>query len=213
MTRILPARSGTTRQLVVLCHGVGSNADDLIGLAPHWAAFAPNATFVSPDGPEAYDMAPPGSGRQWFSLLDRDPAAMAAGARRAQGRLDAMIDGELARLGLPGDAYALMGFSQGAMMVLFAGLRRAHPPAAILAYSGGLLAPESLATEQTGAPPVLIVHGMDDPVVPVAWSRATADTLEARGVSVTRLFVPGMGHSIDESGMLAGGRALRRAFP
>jgi phospholipase/carboxylesterase len=196
MTRRLTARSGVTRYLVVLCHGVGSNADDLIGLAPHWAGFAPDAEFVSPDAPEPYDMAPPGFGRQWFSLADRDPVLMAEGVRRAAIWLDAFIDAELARLGLTGDACALMGFSQGAMTVLFA----------------GLLAPETLQSELTGRPPVLIVHGIADPQVPVAWSQNTAEVLKAAGIPVQTLFQPGLGHSIDQAGILAGGQALRRAL-
>jgi phospholipase/carboxylesterase len=212
MTRRVPARSGAARYLVVLLHGVGSNADDLIELAPHWAAFAPDAAFVSPNAPEDYDRAP-GQGRQWFSLSTNSPLALAGGARRAAFWLDNFLDAELTRLHLPAHAYALMGFSQGAMMALFAGLRRAIPPAAILAYSGGVLDPDSLAAEKTGAPPVLLVHGLEDAVVPAAWSRETAAILTAAGLPVQTLFRPGLGHSIDEEGMLAGGQALRRALP
>jgi phospholipase/carboxylesterase len=211
MTRRVPARSGIARSLVVLLHGVGSNADDLIDLAPHWAAFAPDAAFVSPNAPEDYDRAP-GQGRQWFSLSTDSPTLLADGARRACIWLDTFIDAELTRLQLPPHAYVLMGFSQGAMMALYAGLRRATPPAAILAYSGGVLAPDSLAAEKTGAPPVLLVHGLEDAIVPAAWSRETAATLQAAGIPVHTLFRPGLGHTIDEAGMLAGGQALRRAL-
>ena len=211
MVRRLAARSGVARHLVVLCHGVGSNAEDLIALAPHWAGFAPDAAFVSPDAPEPYDMAP--MGRQWFSLQDRGAAAMAAGARRVLPWLLDFVNAEVASLGVAPGAVALMGFSQGAMMALFAGLRRPVPPAAILAYSGGLIAPETLAAERTGSPPTLIVHGLADDVVPAAWSRDTAAALTAAGVPVQTLFRPGLGHSIDEAGMLAGAQALRRAFP
>jgi phospholipase/carboxylesterase len=211
MTRRLQPRSGAAKQLVVLCHGVGSDADDLIGLAPHWSGFVPDAAFVSPDGPEAYDMAP--FGRQWFSLQDRSPAAMEAGARRAMPALLAFIEEERARLGVAAEQVAIMGFSQGAMMALFAGLRRAVPPAAILAFSGGLIAPEKLAAENTGAPAVLLVHGLVDEVVPASWTAESADALKAAGVPVQTLFCPELGHSIDEAGMLAGAQALRRAFP
>jgi phospholipase/carboxylesterase len=209
MTRRLGARSGTARHLVILCHGVGSNADDLIALAPHWAAFAPDAAFVSPDAPEPYALGP---GRQWFDLTDHSAATMTAGARRATPWLIRFIESECAALNLPASACALMGFSQGAMMALFAGLRMPTPPAAILAYSGGLLAPETLAAEKTGSPPILIVHGLADPVVPAAWSRLSADKLTAAGIPVQTLFRPGLGHSIDEAGLLAGGDMLRRTL-
>ncbi len=120
--RVAPA-DGRAYQLVVLCHGVGANGQDLIDLAPQWAGTLPHAAWAAPDAPEAYDGAP--FGRQWWAIGDRDPARMAAGAAAASTVLDGFIDAELARLGLPADAYALMGFSQGAMIVLFNGLRRA----------------------------------------------------------------------------------------
>ena len=106
-----------------------------------------------------------------------------------------------------------MGFSQGAMLALFAGLRRPVAPAAILAFSGGLIAPEKLAAEMTGTPPVLLVHGLEDDVVAAGWSQDTAGVLKGLGVPVQTQFTAGLGHSIDEAGMLAGAQALRRAFP
>ena len=216
MVRRIRARSGHARQLVVLCHGVGSGADDLIALAPHWAGFAPDAEFVSPDAPEHYDMAagtPGGGGRQWFSLQDRSAAALEAGVRRATPWLLDFVEAEATRAGVAPGACVLMGFSQGAMMALFAGLRRSVPPAAILAFSGGLIAPQTLAAERTGSPAVLLVHGEADDVVPAAWSRETEATLLACGVPVQAVYRPGLDHGIDEAGILAGAQALRRAIP
>ena len=137
-----PAAKGTPKQLVVLCHGLGADAHDLFDLAPAWAPAVPDALFASVNAPNPH---PSGFGRQWWEVGDRSPAMMEAGVRSAAVVLDAFLDAELARLGLPADAYALMGFSQGAMTALFTGLRRAVPPRAILAFSGALLAPESLA--------------------------------------------------------------------
>ena len=209
VTRWGPASGGAPRQLVVLCHGVGADGRDLIDLAPHWAASLPDATFSAPDAPEPYDGAP--FGRQWWAIGDRDPARMAAGVARAQPMLDATIDRELERLSLPPDAYALMGFSQGAMMVLYAGLRRTTPPRAILAFSGALVAPADLATRRNSAP-VLLVHGEADEVVPAFRSRDAESALQAAGVPVEALFVPGLGHGIDPTGLNRGITTLRRGF-
>ncbi len=213
---VAPAAGGAARQLVVLLHGVGADGHDLIDLAAQWAPALPHAAFASPDGPEAYDMIPPGvahHGRQWFSLADRTPAVLAAGVERARPFVDAFIDAELARLGLAPDAYALMGFSQGAMTALHVGLRRAVPPRAILAFSGSLLAPDDLAgLPPRLVPPVLLVHGVLDDVVPVARSRAAEAALRAHGIPVEALFVPDLGHGIDPSGLSAGGLFLQRAF-
>ena len=204
-----PASGGPARQLVVICHGVGANGQDLIDLAPHWGASLPHAGFTAPDAPEPYDGG--GFGRQWWAIGDRNPARMTAGAEAARPVLDTFIDAELARLRLPADAYAMAGFSQGAMMVLYAGLRRRVPPRAILAYSGALIAPETLAQRSNSAP-VLLVHGEADDVVPPFRSRDAESALRAAGIPVDALFIPGLGHSIDGTGVAKGGALLLRTL-
>ncbi len=205
---------GAARQLIVLLHGVGADGHDLIDLSAQWAAALPHAAFSSPNGPAAYDMVPPGvahHGRQWFSLADRTPSVLEAGVEAARTAVDAFIDAELARLGLAEDAYALMGFSQGAMTALHVGLRRAVPPRAILAFSGALLAPDEVAGF-AGKPQVLLVHGIEDQVVPCTRSQAAEVALRACGISVQLLLVPGLGHAIDASSLSLGGLFLQRVF-
>ncbi|HUD61456.1 MAG TPA: prolyl oligopeptidase family serine peptidase [Acetobacteraceae bacterium] len=204
-----PASKATPTQLVVLCHGVGADGHDLIDLAPTWGHALPDALFVSVDAPFPHDS---GFGRQWWSVADRTPAVMEAGVRQAAGFLDAFIDAELARLGLPADAYALMGFSQGAMTVLFTGLRRATAPRAILAFSGALIAPDSLAGELANHAPVLLVHGEADDVVPAQRSRDAETALRAAGVPVEAVYVPRLGHGIDDTGLAMGALALQKGF-
>jgi phospholipase/carboxylesterase len=205
-----PASKAASRQLVVLCHGLGADAHDLIDLGHAWAQACPDALFAAVDAPFVCDF---GMGRQWWSVADRTPAVMEAGVRAAAPYLHGFLDAELARLGLPPDAYALMGFSQGAMMVLFAGLRRPVPPRAILAFSGALVAPGSLSAEKTApSPPVLLVHGEADDVVPAIRSRDAETMLRAAGVTVEAHFIPGLGHGIDDTGIALGALALQREF-
>ena len=204
-----PASKSTPKQLVVLCHGLGADAYDLIDLAPSWAEAVPDALFASVNAPDEHYS---GFGRQWWAVSDRRPEVMADGARRAAAVLNAYLDAELARLGLPPDAYALMGFSQGAMTVLFTGLRRPVAPRVIMAYSGALIAPETLAAERKNAAPVLLVHGEADGQVPVHRSRDAEVLLKAAGVPVESLYVQALGHGIDDSGIAMGANALRRAF-
>ena len=204
-----PASKAAPKQLVVLCHGLGADAYDLLDLAPAWGDAAPDALFASVNAPDEHYS---GFGRQWWAVSDRRPEVMTDGVRRAAGFLNAFIDAELARLGLPPEAYALMGFSQGAMTVLFTGLRRPVAPRAILAFSGALIAPETLAGEIRNRAPVLLVHGEADGQVPVHRSRDAEAVLKSEGVPVEALYIPGLGHGIDESGIAMGGAALRRAF-
>ncbi len=205
-----PASKGTVRQLVVLCHGVGADGHDLIDLAPTWSRALPDALFVAPDAPQPYDQGP--TGRQWFSLQDRTPAVLDAAARQAAPSLLAYVDAELAQAGLPPDAVALMGFSQGAMMVLHAGLRRRPSPRGIMAYSGALLDTPGLAAECAGHPPVLLVHGQQDDVVPFTRAGAAESALVRLGMPAQTLWCPNLGHGIDDAGLSAGALFLQRLF-
>jgi phospholipase/carboxylesterase len=203
-----PASGGAPRQLVVLAHGLGADGHDLIDLGPYWGKALPHALFVAPNAPE--QNAASAFGRQWFALWDRKPEQLAAGVAVAAAGLLGFVEAELARLGLPAEQVALMGFSQGAMVSLHAGLRRKMPPRAILAYAGALLAPT--LPPLPAPPPVLLVHGEADDLVPAAASAQAADTLRAAGVKVELLTVPRLGHGIDDIGLSAGALFLQRAF-
>lgn len=202
-----PASGEPPKQLVILLHGLGADGNDLIGLAPYWSPLLPEAEFVAPNAPFPCDMAP--NGYQWFSVQDRSPAAVLAGVRAAAPLLDAYIDETLAERGLDDNDMALVGFSQGTMMSLFVGLRRPQPVAGILGFSGRLLAPELLTNELRSRPPVLLVHGTEDPLVPYDSLAAAESALRAANVPVETLTCPGIGHSIDENGLRRGGLFLR----
>jgi len=208
--RRAPAAGGAPRELVILLHGLGADGNDLIGLAPHLGRILPHAAFVSPNAPFPCDMAP--FGRQWFSLQDRAPQSLLSGVRMAAPILDAFIDRELERHGLHDERLALVGFSQGTMMALHVGLRRARACAQIVGFSGHLVGAETLAEEITCRPPVLLVHGEADEMLPVAALPAAVQALEANAVPVSGHVRPGLGHGIDEQGLLLALEALEQAF-
>lgn len=135
----LAPQSGTTEQLVVFLHGFGADGNDLIDIGHVWQPLLPDAAFVAPHAPDPCAMAP--VGRQWFPLTLREPNEHWDGVTMAAPTLHAFLDAELTRLGLPEAALALVGFSQGTMMALHVGLRRTIPPAALIGYSGMLVAP------------------------------------------------------------------------
>ena len=206
-----PASGGKPDSLVLLLHGVGADGFDLIDLAPVWAEALPNTLFIAPHAPFPFQGAP--FGRQWFDIMDRTPARLEAGLRHAVGILGDFTRAKLTELGLGGDRLALMGFSQGAMVALFAGLRGAVPaPACILAYSGALLGPDSFAAEISARPPVLLVHGEADEVVPAMASRQAARLLQAEAVPHELLLRRDLGHGLDDAGLAAGTALLARSL-
>jgi phospholipase/carboxylesterase len=207
--RLAPASGGAPKQLVMLIHGFGSNGADLLALAPMWRAGLPDALFVAPNAPERCPGAP--GGFQWFGLTSFDRAALAAGVARATPALDATIDAELAQHGLSEDKLLLVGFSQGTMMALHAGPRRTKPVAGIIGFSG-LLADPHLGHGVASKPPVLLVHGDDDPVVPVSGFHQTKAELTRLGFAVESHVSQGLGHSVDMEGMRLGGAFARRVL-
>ncbi|TSD83527.1 prolyl oligopeptidase family serine peptidase [Mycobacterium sp. KBS0706] len=209
--RLAPASGRAPKALIVLLHGVGADGQDLIGLAPHWARHLPEAEFLSPDGPEPCDMAP--YGRQWFSLQDRTPSVMEAGLQATLPVLNGFLDQALAERGLTDSDLALVGFSQGTMTSLYTALRRPRPCAAVIGYSGALLGAPTLARDIRSRPPVLLVHGEDDPVVPFGAMAVASQALQAAGVDVETLARPGLGHGIDPEGLAAGLAMLHRHLP
>lgn len=205
-----PASGGTARQLVILLHGVGADGDDLLALAPLLAQALPDAAFVAPDGPFPYDAAP--YGRQWFSLADRSPAAMAEGLRQAAPILDAFIESQLAVYGLDDSALALVGFSQGTMMALFVAPRRKQACAAVVGFSGALIAADALPGEIQSRPRCLLIHGdADDVVNPACLANAEA-ALAAVGVPVLAEMREGLGHEIDGPAVAFAAAFLRQSF-
>jgi len=202
--------SGAPKKIVLLLHGLGADGDDLIALAPYLAPALPGTAFLSPHAPFPCDMAP--FGRQWFSLQDRDPPALLAGVQAAWPILDAYIDAALARFGLEEGDMALLGFSQGTMMSLYTAPRRARALAGVLGYSGALVGGERLSAEARSKPPVLLVHGDEDPIVPIDASRLAKTALEAAGFEAELHIRPGLPHSIDEQGIILGTHFLRKVL-
>ena len=205
-----PQKGETPRQLVVFLHGWGADGNDLIGFAPNWSARMPTTRFVAPHAPQPCEANP--FGRQWFSLADMDPQIMAASAAAAAPGIEEFLDQELARLGLSDDRLAIVGFSQGAMMALYVALRRPRPCAAVVGYSGALVGVAELDRAIQARPPVLLVHGDADPIVPAGLMPEAADALARHGVAVTSHVVPDLGHGIDASGLSLGMEFVRSAL-
>jgi len=199
----LKPRSGAKpKQIVLLLHGYGSSGTDMISLAPHWQDALPDALFLAPHAPQRCAIL--ATGYQWWGLTGFAPSALASGAASAAPAIDAFIDRKLSQYGLAEENLALVGFSQGTMMALHIGLRRQRAVASVVGYSGMLTATTELAHTDFVKPPVLLVHGTADPVVPIAALHMAEKDLKHLGVQVTTHISHGVGHSVDPVGLRLG---------
>lgn len=206
-----PASGGKPKQLVILLHGLRSNGQDLIGLAPAWAPLLPDALFVSPNACEACDDTP--GGYQWWDVVTFSQEERHAGAAGAAPTLDAFIDQQMERHDIPPEKVALVGFSQGTMMALYVAPRREKPLGGVVAYSGMVTSARALGEEVRSRPPVLVVHGDRDPVVPAALAFSyTVGALEALQFDVEPHIRPGLAHGIDAGATQLGGLFLKRVL-
>ena len=209
----LEPRSGTAKQLVVFLHGYGADGNDLIDIGRAWQGMMPQAAFVSPHAPEPCGQAP--TGRQWFPLTMRDPNERWLGVNKAAPVLERFLDAELTRRQLAFSVLVLVGFSQGTMMALHVGLRRQTPPVAIVGYSGLLVVPpdanpDKLAAEIKSRPPILLIHGDKDDLIPIQALFQATSGLAALEVPVEWHISAGIGHGIDQEGLRHGGEFLAR---
>ena len=211
----LEPRGRTGQRLVVFLHGYGADGNDLIDIGRAWQSLLPDAAFVSPHAPQPVRAG--ADGPRWFPLTFRNPNERWSGVNAAAPVLEQFLDAELARRKLPPSALALVGFSQGTMMALHVGLRRAQPRRR---RSSAIPASSCCRTKRAGRgrgrdqskPPVLLVHGDQDDLIPAQALFMGAQALAALGVPVEWHLSQGIGHGIDQEGLRHGGEFLARRF-
>lgn len=196
------ALSGQATSLVVLAHGYGADGNDLIGLGEAMAEHLSDTMWVSPNAPQPCRGNP--GGFQWFPIPFMDGSSedeMLSAFETAQDLLNTYLDDIADETGIPASRTALVGFSQGTMMSLHVGPRRSETFAGIVGFSGRLLAPETLEDEKKTMPPVLLVHGDMDDLVPPENMTEARDGLSAAGFDVRVHLSRGIGHGIAPDGL------------
>lgn len=205
---MLPPKSGqAAKQVMVLLHGYGADGSDLIGLGGEWREQFPDMLFVSPNAPWPCGRNP--GGFEWFPVNDPPVESFRReGADRARPVIVNFLIDLWAQTGLAARDTVLCGFSQGAMMALHTGLSLDHEVRAIIAFSGALIPPP----EPWSKPPVALIHGDLDGVVPVQLSRDAEVALRAAGIDVRLHIERDMSHGIAPDGLGFAGAFLGEAM-
>ncbi len=206
-----PASKRPANSIVLLLHGYGANGEDLIGLAPPLSQALPDTVFLSPNAPFPCEGNPIG-GFQWFDVWENEGKDRIKAVRYAADIVKAYITAELEKRDLDFSRMVFLGFSQGTMLSLHLGLRLENPCGAIVGYSGRLEAPKLLEKEIRTRPPVMLIHGEEDPLLPVEMMDAAETELRANHVDVSSFRRPGLGHGIDPEGLKLGAAFISRCL-
>lgn len=203
------AAAGHAEWLVLFVHGLGSNGADLMNFADYWARSMPDIAFAAPSAPTPCPEAE--GGFQWMPKLPPGHPRMMQEVETAAPVLEKMIDEELVHLGLGPDRLVLVGFSQGTVLSLHVGPRRAVAPAAILGYAGGMVARGRLADEVRSRPPAMLINGDADPMVPADAQAMAVAALQESGIVAAGQIMPGLDHSVNAEALILGGRFILSA--
>jgi phospholipase/carboxylesterase len=208
------AASGEADSMVIFLHGYGADGNDLLGLAEPLKPHLPNTMFLAPNAPERCGMNP--MGYQWFPIPWIDGSseeAAADGMARAVDDLNTFLDRVMVEEDMIAEQVALVGFSQGTMMALHVAARRDEAFAGVVGFSGRLMSPETLADEVVVRPPILLIHGDQDDVVPPQSLPEAAEALEAAGwTEVYAHVMKGTAHGIAPDGLSVALAFLREKF-
>ncbi len=208
---IAPLSGNNPDKLIIFIHGYGADGADLLGLSREFAEEFPNAGFYSPNAPQKCDMSP--FGYQWFPLYDRSEEQMLIGLSDAALSLNAFIAELLDKhSGLTKADIILIGFSQGTMTALHTSLRSQDAFAAIVGFSGALIAGDRLKSEIKSRPPVCLIHGSADQVVPFHAMQIAESFLMENGVEVETHARPNLGHGIDPEGIYIATTFLKKVL-
>ncbi|MBI3441294.1 MAG: dienelactone hydrolase family protein [Proteobacteria bacterium] len=209
---IIPPQSGTAKQMIMFLHGYGSDGNDLISIGTEWEQALPDTVFISPHAPEPCEQAP--MGYQWFSIraIDRAVFEREKQAEKVTPVLNAFIDAQLKQWNIDESHLAVVGFSQGAMMAMYAMPRRQKACAAVIGYSGMLIDAQGLKNPGIVKPPVLAIHGDADDVVPPSCLAEVQSGFSAAGFKVETILRPRLGHGIDQFGLSRGIQFIQEAL-
>ena len=205
-------RSGKAKQMVIFLHGYGANGDDLLSIGEEWARELPDAVFIAPNAPDVCEASP--MGYQWFSIREIDGKAFERDklVEKVAPVLNAYIDEQLQKWGVPESQLAVVGFSQGAMMAMYTMPRRKTACAGVIGYSGILLDGAGLKASGIVKMPVLAIHGDVDTIVPPKYLAIVQNDFSAAGFDVETIMRPGLGHGIDQFGLIRGVEFIKEAF-
>lgn len=190
----------TINNIFIVLHGYGVDYNDLFGLGMNFRDLLPNTAFIFVNAPFECEA---GSGYQWFSLRKMNLFSILKEIKISNRLLNSFIDKQLKRFSLEDKNLFLCGFSQGAILSMYTGIRRQKSPFAVLSFSGMMTETiETLKRELRSKPKILLIHGTADVVVPYNNLERTEDLLREFDINFESHSIDGMPHAINDEAII-----------
>ena len=187
VTSVSPLSKNKPRQVVVLCHGYGGDGKDISTLAINWQRFLPDAIFLCPNAPEVCAVNP--QGYQWFDLTSEKEEVILEKSLIAEEKISTFLDQVFDNFQIEPTNLALVGFSQGCMISIQAGLKKKEQINCILGYSGKVINQKHLSENINSKPKIFLMHGANDTIVPPIHLLEAKEYLTNHGLKIrTKMF-------------------------
>ena len=208
VTTIAPLSKQKPKQLIVLCHGYGGDGRDISALASNWQRFLPEAIFLCPNAPEICEINP--QGYQWFDLSTDKEEVILEKSLVAEAKLNTFLDQILDNFQLRENNLALVGFSQGSMMVVQVALKKKEQINCLIGYSGKVMNQKHLSNHIKSKPKIFLMHGANDSIVSATNLLAAKEYLTNHGINIKTKLFKDCEHRIPTEGSSLGLKFLKK---
>ena len=208
VTSIFPFNKNKPKQIIILCHGYGGDGKDISTLAINWQRFLPDSIFLCPNGPEICTINP--QGFQWFDLTNEKEEIILEKSLIAEKKLSLFIDQVLDNLQLESKNLALVGFSQGCMISIQAGLKKKEQINCLIGYSGKIINKNHLSKNIQSKPKIFLMHGTNDIIVPATHLLESKEYLNSLGIKIKTKLFKNCEHKIPVEGSSLGLEFLKK---
>ena len=208
VTSVPPLSKNKPRQVIVLCHGYGGDGKNISTLAISWQRFLPDAIFLCPNAPEVCTDNP--QGYQWFDMASEKEETMFEKSLAAEEKLNTFLDQVINNFQLESSNLALVGFSQGCMMSIQAGLKRKEQINCIIGYSGKVINQKHLLENINSKPKIFLMHGANDTIVSPTHLLEAKEYLKKCGLKIKTKIFKNCEHNISVEGTSLGLAFLKK---
>ena len=196
------------KQVIILCHGYGGDGKDISVLANNWRRFLPEATFLCPNAPEVCTVNP--LGYQWFDMTLENDEMILEKSLIAEKKLNTFLDQVLDNFQLDIKNLALVGFSQGSMMIIQTALKKKEQINCLVCYSGKIINKQHLSDNIVSRPRIFLMHGDRDTIVSPSHLLESKEFLVQRNLKIRTKLFKNCEHKISVEGSSLGLKFLRR---